>query len=247
MKKAVKILGIIPARGGSTSIKLKNIANVGGKPLIYYAIREAKKAKLLDAFIVSTDSKKIAAVAKKYGADIPFIRPKSTAKKFSAEIEYQQHALNWLEKHRGWKPNIIVIIKAISPLRPASDIDRVIKLLKSGRFSMARTIAKPNHHPYRMWAVEKKGSTLTPLLPKFVTESDFAKWGNDVPRQRLPKVYFHNGAVDATWAKNIKSGTKAVFAGPIGGVIVKQETSVDIDEPGDLEIVAKLLKRKQRG
>lgn len=242
----VKVLGIIPARGGSTSIKLKNIANVGGKPLIYYAIQEAKKAKLLDAFIISTDSEKIGEVAKKYGADVPFLRPKNTARKFSVEIEYQQHALKWLEKHRGWKPEIVVIIKTTSPLRPASDIDRVIKVLKSGKFSMTRTVAKPSHHPYRMWTFDRKTSALSPVLPEFVSSNYFRKWGNDVPRQKLPLVYFHNGAVDAIWARNIKKGVGAVFAGPIGGVVVDPETSVDIDEPADLEIVAKLLKKKKR-
>src|SRR3989338_3941268 len=158
MKKTVKILGIIPARGGSTSIKLKNIANVAGKPLIYYTICAAKKSKLLDAFIVSTDSPKIAEIAKDCGADVPFLRPKNTAKKFSAEIEYQQHALKWLEKNRGWKPEIVVIIKATSPLRPASDIDRTIRTLQKGKFSMVRTVARPHQHPYRIWTFDKKTS-----------------------------------------------------------------------------------------
>ncbi len=241
----VKILGIIPARGGSTSIRYKNIADVGGKPLIYYSIQEAQKSKLLDAFIVSTDSPKIAKVAKRLGADVPFLRPSNTAEKFSAEIEYQQHALAWLEKHRGWQPEIVVIIKATSPLRPASDIDKVIKVLKKGNFSMVRTVAKPDQHPYRMWIVDKQTNRLHSLLPEFVSRVDFAKWGNDVPRQKLSKVYFHNGAVDAIWAKNIKRGVRAVFAGPIGAVISDPKTAVDIDEPRDLEIVAGLLKQKR--
>lgn len=245
MKKSVKVLGIIPARGGSTSIKYKNIAKVGGKPLIYYSIQEAKKSKLLDAFIISTDDKKIADIAKSFGADVPFLRPQNTAQKFSVEIEYQQHALRWLEENRSWKPEIVVIIKATSPLRPASDIDKAIKVLQSGKFSMVRTVAKPSQHPYRMWTFDSKTSLLKPILPQFVSNYDFGKWGNDVPRQKLPKVYFHNGAVDAIWAKNIKQGVKAVFKGPIGGVVVDPETSVDIDEPADLEIIAKLLKKRQ--
>lgn len=239
--KKVRILGIIPARGGSTSIKLKNIADVGGQPLIAYSIAEAKKSKLLDAFIVSTDSEQIAAVAKSFGADVPFIRPKNTAKKYSAEIEYQQHALNWLEKNRGWKPEIVVIIKATSPLRPASDIDKVITTLQKGKFSMVRTVAKPKHHPYRTWTLDKKTSTLALTAPGLVSANDFATWGADVPRQRLPNVYFQNGAADAIWAKHIKKGVEAVFSGPIGAVVVAPQTSVDIDEPADLKEVAKLL------
>ena len=243
--KKIRILGIIPARGGSTSIKLKNIANVGGRPLISYSIEEAKKSKLLDAFIIATDSEKIANVAKQYGADVPFIRPADTAKKYSAEIEYQQHALQWLEKHRGWKPEIVVIIKATSPLRPAADIDRVIRTLQKGNFSMVRTVARPKHHPYRTWTLNKKSSTLELTAPALVSDSDFATWGADVPRQRLPDVYFQNGAADAIWAKHIKKGVRAVFSGPIGGVVVADHTSVDIDEPRDLAFVADLLKKQK--
>jgi len=242
-KSKVRVLGIIPARGGSTSIKLKNIVEVGGRPLISYSIEEAKKSKFLDAFIVSTDSEKIAKVAKSWGADVPFIRPKSTAKKFSAEIEYQRHALAWLEKHRGWKPEIVVIIKATSPLRPASDIDRVIQTLRRGDFSMVRTVAKPRHHPYRAWTLDKKTSTINLVAPGLVSKADFSTWGTDVPRQRLAPVYFQNGAADAIWTEKIKKGVRAVFSGPIGAVVVSPHTSMDIDELEDLREIAKLLKK----
>ena len=86
MKNRVKVLGIIPARGGSKSIPQKNIAPVLGQPLIYYTIRSAKCSKLLDAFIVSTDDPKIAAVAKSYGAEVPFLRPKKFARDRSPDI-----------------------------------------------------------------------------------------------------------------------------------------------------------------
>lgn len=244
LKKEVKILGIIPARGGSSSIPRKNIAIVAGKPLIYYSIREAQKSKMLDAFIISTDDQEIAEIARSYGADVPFLRPKKFAQKYSPEIEYQQHALNWLEKNRGWKPDIVVVIKPTSPLRPASDIDRTIKLLKSGNYSMTRTVAKPQHHPYRIWRFEKKSAEMKCLLSEMGTAKDFARWGDYIPRQKLPKVYFYNGAVDVTWSKNIKQGSAAVFAGPIGGVIVDPSTSYDIDEPADLDEIGKILSKK---
>ena len=245
MKKTVKILGIIPARGGSTSIKLKNIANVAGKPLIYYTICAAKKSKLLDAFIVCTDSPKIAEVAKKCGADVPFLRPKHTARKFSAEIEYQQHALAWLEKHRGWRPEIVVILRPTSPFRPGDLIDKVIKFTKNNSYSLVRTISQAPAHPYRTWT--KKGNTaeLSALLPGFVPAAHFEKWGNDVPRQKLPKVYWANGAVDVTWVRNIKRGTKAVFAGPVGGVVTDPSIVVDIDEPKDLAKMEQLLRERK--
>lgn len=244
-KKKIKVLGIIPARGGSTSIPRKNIIDVAGKPLIYYSIKEAQKSKLLDAFIVSTDDAEIAKVAQSFGADVPFLRPKKFARKYSAEIEYMRHALDWVAKNRGWYPEIVVAIKPTSPLRPAKDIDRVIRLLKKGKFSMARTMIKSRHHPYRTWKFNKKTSEFIPLLPNLVSPKDFKIWGNDVPRQKLTDAYTQNGAVDATWVKNIKKGASAVFAGPIGGIIVDPETSIDIDEPEDLEILARIIKKRR--
>jgi CMP-N-acetylneuraminic acid synthetase len=240
----IKVLGIIPARGGSTGIPRKNIRLVAGKPLIYYTIQEAQKSKLLDAFIVSTDDQEIAEIAKSYGADVPFLRPKKFAQKYSAEIEYQQHALDWLEKNRGWKPDIVAIMKPTSPLRPASDIDKAIKLLQKGNYSMTRTVAKPQHHPYRVWQFKKGSAEMACLLPEMGTAKDFERWGDYIPRQRLPDVYFYNGAVDVTWSKNINRGSAAVFAGPIGGVIVDPSTSYDIDEPSDLDEIGKIISKR---
>src|SRR3989338_8303858 len=104
--KSPRVVAIIPARGGSKSIPHKNIALVGDKPLIYYTIREAKRSKLLDAIIVSTDDPKIAGISKKYGADVPFLRPKKYATDTSRDIEFLKHAVLWLGENRGWKPEI---------------------------------------------------------------------------------------------------------------------------------------------
>ena len=98
MKKNIKVLGIIPARGGSKGIPYKNIALLGNQPLIYYTITAAQQAKTLDSFIVSTDSPKIAAVARSFGADVPFLRPQKISGDKSTDIEFLRHAIYWLEK-----------------------------------------------------------------------------------------------------------------------------------------------------
>ena len=95
-----KILGITLARGGSKSIKNKNIVKIFNKPLIYYTIKEAKKSKFITDYIVSTDSKKISKVANFYGADTPFIRPKSISKDSSTSVDALIHALKFMEKKR---------------------------------------------------------------------------------------------------------------------------------------------------
>lgn len=247
-KKEVKILGIIPARGGSTRIPRKNIVKVGGKPLIYYSIAEAQKAKRLDAFIVSTDDSEIADIAGSYGADVPFLRPKSTAKKFSAEIEYQQHALRWLEKNRGWQPDWIVVLRPTAPLRPAFVIDEAIEFaLANPHFTFITSVCPPPFHPYRMSTFGPDGKTLQPILPEMVSEPHFQKWGGWVPTQKLPAVNAHNALIDVIPARCIKEGIRAVYAGPIGGFVTDSAHSVDIDLSEDLATTELflLLKRKR--
>ena len=87
----MKIVAIIPARAGSRSIKNKNLIQIKNKPLIYYSINSAKKSNLINRIIVSTDSKKIKEVAKRYGAEVPFLRPKKISGFLSRDIEYLKH------------------------------------------------------------------------------------------------------------------------------------------------------------
>lgn len=243
----VKVLGIIPARGGSTRIKRKNVRVVAGKPLIAYSIIEAQASKMLDAFIISTDDDEIADVARSYGADVPFVRPKNTAKTFSAEIEYQQHALKWLKKHRGWEPDWVLMIKPTSPLRPAAVIDEVVEFcLANPHYTKVTTVCPPNFHPYRMASFKPDGKTFDLILPEMVGKRDYAQFGYYTPTQKLPKVYAMNTLVDAIPGKCIWGGQKAIFKGPFGAVVTDPGLSVDIDNPDDLEMAELLIKRQRR-
>lgn len=229
-QKNPKTLGIIPARGGSKSIPYKNIALLAGKPLIYYTIREAQKSRLLDAFIVSTDDPKIAEVAKSFGADVPFLRPEKFAADNSPDIHFIKHAIEWLEKNRGWAPDIILNLRPTSPLRTAKDIDNVIAHMIETKCDSVRTVSPPYpFNPFKMWTVaSSRSSKLKPLIPT----KHYAKLGTDVPRQHLPTVYWQNGMVDATRAKFIKQGV--VYGQDIRGIIIEPERVVDIDDIKDL-------------
>ncbi len=230
-KESPRVLGIIPARGGSKGISQKNIALLAGKPLIYYTIREAKKSRLLNWCIVSTDSPAIAKVARSFGADVPFLRPKKFATDTSPDIEFMQHALTWLKKHRGWKPEIIVNLRPTAPLRIASDIDRVITVMEKTKCDSVRTISLPSpYNPFKMWLVsDEKSGAMKPLLPTRY----YAKLGTDVPRQLLPKVYWQNGMVDATRTKFIRRGV--IYGPKVRGVVTDPQRLVDLDEPKDLK------------
>lgn len=236
MENRVRVLGIIPARGGSKSIPRKNVALVLGQPLIYYTIRSAKQSKLLDAFIVSTDDEEIAGVARSLGADAPFLRPSELARDDSPDLEFMRHALEWLGRERGWQPEIIVNLRPTGPLRTGEDIDRVVGLMLKTGCDSVRTISPPLHNPFKMWRIDAANSKMEPLLPTV----HFPVLGTDVPRQLLPQnIYWQNGLVDATRAKFIRAGK--VYGPDIRGVITDPKKSVDIDDPEDLLEAAKRL------
>src|SRR3989338_863146 len=102
----MKILALIPARGGSKRVPNKNIKLLDGKPLIAYTIAAAKKSKYINRIVVSTDCESIGKIAKKHGAEVPFLRPKEISTDDSKEIEFFEHALNWLLEHENYEPDL---------------------------------------------------------------------------------------------------------------------------------------------
>lgn len=181
-----KVLALIPARGGSKGIPGKNIIEVAGLPLIAHSIRSAQKSKLIDRIVVSTDSRKIAKVAKKYGVEVPFLRPKKIAGDKSPTIDAVLHALGWLEEH-GEKFDAVALLEPTSPLRKNDDIDNAIKLfLKNFNKTDAVVSVGEVHleHPSVMKMIEK--NYLKPFL------SSKRKIHQ---RQQLSKVYFPYGVI----------------------------------------------------
>jgi CMP-N-acetylneuraminic acid synthetase len=236
LRNKIKILGIIPARGGSKGIPRKNIAPLLGRPLIWYTIREAKKSRLLDAFIVSTDDPKIAAVTKKFGADVPFLRPKKYARDTSRDIEFLQHALSWVKKHRGWDPEIVVFLQPTSPSRTAQDIDDVLEFMQKTKCDSVRTVVDPApYNPFKM-VVARDTSTMK-ITDHFAPK----KLGANMPRQLLPAYFQPIGLVYATKASCIRKGQ--LWGNDARGFVVPREKLTDIDIPADLKRAEETLKK----
>ena len=128
----MSIIALIPARTGSKSIKNKNIKKLRNKYLILYPIETAKKIKLISKIIVSTDSKKIAKIAKKGGAEVPFLRPKKISKNNSLDIEYIKHFINKMNITN--KKTIIVILRPTTPIRDYKLIKKAIIEFKSNKY-----------------------------------------------------------------------------------------------------------------
>ena len=138
-----KILGIILARGGSKGIKNKNIIKFGNKPLIKWTFDAAKKTKKLSRLILSTDSKKIANLAKKNKIEVPFLRPKKLAGDNSKSIDAIEHAINFFKKQKIFF-DYVVLFEPTSPLRTSIDIDKSIdQIVKSGADSLV-SVCKVN-------------------------------------------------------------------------------------------------------
>lgn len=230
----LRVLGVIPARGGSKGVPHKNIKELAGKPLIAYAILAAQKAECLDRFIVSTDDEEIAEVARSYGAEVPFLRPKELAQDDTPDLPVLQHALAWLLEHEGYRPDILVHLRPTYPLRTARHIcEAVQKLIETGA-DCVKSVRPVSEQPHKMWELEEGR-----LVPYLKTEFRL-KVGPDYPRQKLPPVYISCGVADAIRTEVVESGsTTGNFVAPY---FVDPSAATDIDQPHDF-IVAEALMR----
>lgn len=195
MPKQAEILAIIPARLGSSEVKNKNIRILCGKPLLYYSIK-ASLDSLTTRTIVSTDSVKIKKIAQKFGAEVPFLRPKKFASNFSTAFSVIRHCLEYLETNEDYFPHYVAYLQPTSPFRKASDIDKGIKkIMKSNTTSLLGVTDVTNTHPYWTFRMNKDERL-----------SEFIKIKNKPERrQDLPKLYRINTALYITRAKFFKN------------------------------------------
>lgn len=233
------MLGVVGARSGSKSIPNKNIKPLLGKPLMAWIIEAAKKSRYISRLIVSTDSPKYAEIAKKYGAEVPFLRPRELARDYSLDVEYLTHAVKWLEKNNSWKADIILRLTPTSPLCKPEFIDRCVELLLENKNAdSARTVTPAQHHPYKTW--KEENGYLKPLLTKEITGFDVP---GELPRQLFPTVYVHSDPVAVRYDALINKknmGRKTRFH------IISSEDAVDIDNEIDYLLAETILKKRLR-
>ncbi|MEM3401725.1 MAG: acylneuraminate cytidylyltransferase family protein [Candidatus Hadarchaeales archaeon] len=238
----MKILGLILARGGSVRVPHKNIKPLGGKPLIYYIIQSAKKSRYINRIIVSTDDEKIAEIARKYGAEVPFYRPKEIAREDSPEFKAIEHALNWLRDNEKYVPDLVVKLFPTSPFLKPETIDKAIELmLANPGVDSLRSVRLCSEHPYKMWVIENN------RLKSFVPLSKKPRDAHSLPYQVLPKVYIQNAAIDVIKPSNIWR-KKSVIGTKILPLVMDEFESVDVNTPLDFVVAEVLLKemRKRR-
>lgn len=213
----MKVLGVIPARGGSKGVKNKNIKELAGKPLIAYTI-EAANASKLDKVIVSTDSEDIAEVSKKFMGEVPFIRPTDLATDRAKAIPVIQHAIQFFAD-RGEEFDAVMMLQPTTPFRRTVDIDEAIDTLnQSGADSVISVVDVEGHHPARMKYLSKDSKLIDP---------DFCEEYENQPRQELEAMYLRNGAIYLTRKEVLMGGS---FKGnDCRAQIMPNELSVNID------------------
>lgn len=228
-----KILCLIPARGGSRGIPRKNIRLLAGKPLIAYAIETALASRNINRVIVSTDDRKIAHVALKHGAEVPFIRPKKLAQDFTPDILVFQHVLKWLKTNESYCPDLIVQLRPTCPLRKAKVVDEAIRMmLRHPEADSLRSVCLAKQTPYKMWRL--KGRYLKTLLRIKGVKEPY-----NLPRQLLPKFFWQNGYVDIVRPRvilknNMMNGRKIL-------AFVIKDLMIDIDYEESLREAERML------
>ena len=212
----LKILAIIPARGGSKGIPLKNIKKLNKLPLVAHTIQDAKNSKQINRIIVSTDNKKIAEISRKYGAETPFLRPKSFSKNSSSTLDVVQHTIQFLKKVENYTPDIVTILLPTSPFRASTLIDDSIKLLKKSDATSVVNVAKNKEHAFKAFLL--KDDFLKPF------KANHKKY---YQRQLLPDFFHTTGSVYTFWFTTLKK--YGHYYGPRMKPIITADEKMNID------------------
>jgi N-acylneuraminate cytidylyltransferase len=234
MSLDTEVLALIPARGGSKSIPRKNIRSFAGHPLLAYSIAAALASETISRTVVSTDDEQIAAVARQYGAETPFLRPAQFSLDNTPDLPVFQHALQWLAENEGYQPEIVVQLRPTSPFRRVTHIDNAVyRLLENPAADSVRTVCVPFQNPFKMWRIDPSGF-MHPLL-----ETSFPEPYN-MPRQALPEVYWQTGYVDAAWTDTILN-RNSMTGDRILPLVIGSSEWIDIDSPDDWRRAERLL------
>ncbi|SHE63383.1 CMP-N,N'-diacetyllegionaminic acid synthase [Caldanaerobius fijiensis DSM 17918] len=226
------ILALIPARGGSKGVPRKNLRCLSGKPLIAYTIEAALQANFIDKIIVSTDDLEIANVSKKYGAEVPFIRPEALATDEAKGIDVILHAMQWLEDHNE-KFDLLILLQPTSPLRDSEDIKNALSLFVRKNADAVVSVCEAEHSPLWMNTL-REDLCMKDFIRKEVLNKN---------RQELETYYRLNGAIYlAKW--NYIKQYKSFYGDKTYAYIMSREKSVDIDSEFDLQFAEFLMKNK---
>lgn len=228
-------VAFIFARGGSKGLPGKNVRPLAGKPLIAWAIEQARSVPRLRRVIVSTDSPEIAAVARDYGGEVPFLRPAELARDDSPEWLAWRHALGYLRDAEGSLPEAMVSIPTTAPLRLPLDIEHCLDEYAKGDADMVITVTDAHRNPSFNMVQANADGTVGLVTPPAA---------NVTRRQDAPAVY-DMATVAYVANPNFVFTHSSTFAGRVRAVRVPVERAIDIDTLLDFEIAEMLMNKRQ--
>lgn len=226
----MRVLGLIPARGGSKGIPRKNVRLLAGKPLLQYTTEAARAARRLSRIVVSTDDPEIADVAVRCGADAPFLRPGALAQDETPTLPVVQHALTWLEQH-GDRFDAVCLLQPTSPFRAVGEIDGCIALLEQSDADTVMTVARVpcEYNPHWVYLMDAEGGLR-------LATGEFAP----IPRrQDLPTALHREGSVYVS-RRRVITEKNSLYGDRVKGVIVPADGRVNIDTLEDWGVAERL-------
>tara|TARA_B100000780_G_C21110193_1_gene448575 strand:- start:515 stop:1216 length:702 start_codon:yes stop_codon:yes gene_type:complete len=232
MKK--KVLCVIPAREGSKGLKDKNIKILNKKPLIAWSILAAKKCKLIDKIIVSTDSLKISKIAKKYGASVPFIRPKKFAADKSSSFSVLKHAIEFY-KNKNIYFDFILMLEPTSPLRNPKDVDFCINKIKKRNIETLVSLTKVvDQHPIFLYSISKENILKPYLKPKKLY----------VRRQDISPLFYLEGSIYISKISTLLK-EKTWYHKKTQAFLTEKWKSLEIDDIDDFKLAQFYMKNSK--
>lgn len=219
-------------RAHSQKIKNKNLINLNKKPLMSYTIKSAVNSKLFDNIVVSSDSKKIQRLSKKFGAEVIFSRPKKLSTNYVPKISAIKHAVMKSEKHYKKKYDYVVDLDVTAPYRDANDIEKAFKKFQKSKKDMLVSVTRSRKSPYfNMLEIKNRGISLVKKASKEV-----------VARQKSPKVYDMNASI-YIWKRDKLFKSKSLLQKSLSIYEMSEEKSIDIDTELDLRINEMIIKK----
>jgi CMP-N,N'-diacetyllegionaminic acid synthase len=228
------ILGIIPARGGSKAIPRKNLALLANKPLLAWTVEVAIESDSLDRLVISTDDPEIAAVGKKLGAEVPFLRPTELATDTATSMDVILHAIRWFDENESYRPDYVLLLQPTSPLRTVTDIRKSIDLLLAKRADAVVSVCETHQHPLWMKGVNDEGK-LVDLYPQSPAPAQ---------RQDLPPVFALNGAIYLALRTFLLSECTFI-SDHTYAYVMPENRSLDVDTPWDLHLADLILRERE--
>jgi len=233
----VRTLGVIPARGGSKGIPRKNIALLGGRPLLAYTAEAALAASQLDRVILSTEDEEIARVGRSLGLEVPFMRPQALAQDDAPTLVVLQHAVREVGRE-GDEYDVIVTLQPTTPFRSAEDIDGALELLeRTGADSVVSLVSPGGLHPFKVKSIDGEG---------WVGEPEFARGKAHLPRQVLPSFWSLEGSLYIT-RRSVLMEENRILGDKTQAWIVPRERTVNIDSSFDLWLAERMLSDPPNG